>query len=92
LEDCSGKSCPPLRVQVDGKAIHAVKVAPSINNTNVLTFFFPDDSSLLREMKAGRSMTVTFQDGASTKPWVEKFSLMGLTAALAQFEKTQAGS
>ena len=92
LEDCPGKSCPPLRVQVDGKAVHTAKVAPSINYTNVLTFFFPDDSSLLREMKAGHSMTVTFQDGASNKPWVEKFSLMDLTAALAQFEKAQEGN
>jgi len=92
LEECPGTGCPPLRIQVDGKAAHTLEVEPSINNTNALTFFFPDGSSLLREMKAGNTMPVTFHDGASNKPRVEKFSLKGITASLAQFEKAQGGS
>ncbi len=92
LEDCPGTGCPPLRIQVDGKAAHTLEVEPSIRNTNALTFFFPENPSLLREMKAGHAMTVTFQDGASNKPRVEKFSLMGITAALAQFEKAMGGN
>ncbi len=87
LEECPGNGCPSLRIQVDGKAPHTLEVEPSIKNTNVLTSFFPEGSSLLQEMKAGNSMTVTFQDGVSKKPRTEKFSLKGITATLSQFEK-----
>jgi len=89
LEDCPGKGCPSLRVKVDGKAPHTLEVEPSIKNTNIITLFFPEGSSLLQEMKAGYSMTVVFQDGVSNKPRIEKFSLKGLTASLAQFEKAK---
>jgi hypothetical protein len=37
-------------------------------------------------------MTVTFQDGVSKKPRAEKFSLKGITASLAQFEKAMGGN
>jgi hypothetical protein len=92
LEECPGNGCPALRIQVDGKAPHTLEVEPSIKNTNVLTSFFPQGSSLLPEMKAGNTMTVTFQDGVSNKPRAEKFSLKGITAALAQFEKAMGGN
>jgi len=92
LEDCPGKGCPSLRIKVDGKAPHTLKVEPSIKNTNVITMFFSESSSLLHEMKAGYSMTVSFHDSVSNKPRVEKFSLKGLTASLAQFEKAMGGN
>jgi hypothetical protein len=92
LEECPGTACPSLRIQVDGKALHTLEVEPSIKNTNVLTLFFPEGSSLLQEMKAGYSMTVSFQDGVSNKPRAEKFSLKGITASLAQFEKAMGGN
>ncbi len=92
LVECPDKGCPPLRIQVDGKTAHTLEVEPSINNTNALTFFFPEGSSLLRDMKAGNTMTLTFHDGASNKPRVEKFSLKGITASLAQFEKSMGGN
>jgi hypothetical protein len=88
---CQGNDCHSLRIRVDDKAIHTLDVEQAINNTNVLTFFFPEDLKLMQEMKSGYSMMVSYYDGISKQPRVEKFSLMGLTAALGQFEKSQGG-
>jgi hypothetical protein len=86
LEECPGNTCPPLRIQVDGKPAHTLEVSPSIKNTNSLAFFFPEGSTLLQEMKAGYTMRVAFQDAATGKSRVEMFSLKGITAALGRFE------
>jgi hypothetical protein len=92
LEECPGKACPPLKIQVDGRATHTLPVDPSIKNTNALAFFIPKGSTLLQEMKAGNSMTVSFQEAASGKTRTEKFSLKGITASLAQLDKAMGGS